>query len=1301
LFSFINPALGFCFVFIHYKKVKMKKLIYVFGLLFAFCLKSQVIPNKDWVQQVTNGGIEIHGIAAAVDYTTGAVYSCGYMNTVSNGKDVVVVKLDSNGVQLWSTSYNYATVNLDDKANAIFVDPSGNVYVTGYSQAASNNADIIVIKYNSSGTQQWATRINGSASGDDAGNDIAVDGSGNVMVAGYLTLTGKGKDFTVAKLNSSGTALGSLKINGSANSDEMAEKLVIDGSNCFATGCVKNTSTNKEVLTVCIAMSGPSLTWSTTVNGTANSDDMGYDITTYSTSVYICGKTNNTTTGEDYYFAKMNQSNGSITSSNTYDGGYNGSDFATSIVSDKIGDFGITGIVTNGSNTEYHTQMYDGSGLVWTHVQPQNGSYTTTYPKIACDTLAYHYYVCGAYFAGNQDGILYQVDPTGTKRWTQYHVGAGGARDAFIDLALDGLGRIFVASADETATSSNTYDYNIIRYSQTPVYMPVNYNMASDTFSYSHLFYPNTLEVLDTNGSFVNNVLFYTQFAYPKEFVEKNRVMFAERSSTITNRVDMIFDGANEFGEVYGADYQNDAVLNYFLDYTGTNGHVNVKGASHLICPNIYPMIDLHYSSNGNGAKYYFVVKPTGDPNNIRIRFDGATSTSTVSNDLVINSPISTWKFKKPDVYNVSVPSWTNLTITTTSVTGNARWVSMGSDTYSIDPGTYNSAWPLVIEFDKGKFSAPTSTNNINWSTFYGLSGADWIFDTKCDASNYLLICGSSDSQNLPGSSGSFQSGNASYTQARSDGFVARFNPSGKLRWATFVGGNDIETLSSLDHAPTGTDIYCVGYTGSNNLVTIPKSGAINTSTFNTGSGTDVMIFQVDSSGKTCNWLTYWGGNSADYAMKCKFDKNKNFVIVGASLSSNISPYGTSPTYTANYSDPYSGYDAFILKLDSATHNNKWFTFIGSSTSTYSFSPCTDDWLLDLDFNSANELFVVGSSTGNNYPTVGTGTFGLASLCYSDGIISKISNSGQIIWSSYYGGTDAEMIHSVKTYTNDDVYFAGQTAGANTFPTQSSSKFYYDTYKATSGANVGGFFVNYDNSMTRQHATLIGGDGNDLIYDMEIDAAGGIYLLGKSTSSAITTPSLGNPANTYNSVSTTGSYDYLIYSLRPNYTDVVWATMVGGNGQEGAGIRRAVNGTIDGNNRLFIAGTSQSNTLMPVDNGGGGGVWFQPTINGAYDGTITRFNLSPTNGIGITEYNKESQEIYVFPNPANNLLSVKMNKLKGKQSYKIYNNLGQVVLFGNLENSKSINISSLSEGMYILELINAESRGTTKFIKYD
>jgi hypothetical protein len=139
----------------------------------------------------------------------GDVYVTGYSTNTGTGMDYTTIKYDGQtGQQLWVARYNGSS-NGTDVARAITLDSNGNPIITGYSTGVGTGLDYATVKYDGqTGQQLWAARYNGTASSDDRASAIAVDLSGDIYVTGGTDEASRQQAYTTIKYDGrSGQAL--------------------------------------------------------------------------------------------------------------------------------------------------------------------------------------------------------------------------------------------------------------------------------------------------------------------------------------------------------------------------------------------------------------------------------------------------------------------------------------------------------------------------------------------------------------------------------------------------------------------------------------------------------------------------------------------------------------------------------------------------------------------------------------------------------------------------------------------------------------------------------------------------------------------------------------------------------------------------------------------------------------------------------------------------------------------------------------------------------------------------------------
>ena len=193
-------------------------------LVLSVVLSGYTQINIQWESRVDGDGsfidkaVDLELDAAGNTYVTGTSYS-------GTSYDLVTVKYDSDGVELWRSAYGGVGI---DEAHALSLDGSDNVIITGSRFISGTDWDIVTIKYDGvTGAELWSV-INPGSGLFDYGSDVAIDGSDNVIVVGTRGFGPGDVDVNVIKYNSSGVLIWE-DVFGGAGADE-GTLVTTDGS---------------------------------------------------------------------------------------------------------------------------------------------------------------------------------------------------------------------------------------------------------------------------------------------------------------------------------------------------------------------------------------------------------------------------------------------------------------------------------------------------------------------------------------------------------------------------------------------------------------------------------------------------------------------------------------------------------------------------------------------------------------------------------------------------------------------------------------------------------------------------------------------------------------------------------------------------------------------------------------------------------------------------------------------------------------------------------------------------------------
>ncbi|MHA2278866.1 MAG: SBBP repeat-containing protein, partial [Candidatus Kariarchaeaceae archaeon] len=450
-------------------------------------------------------------------------------------------------------------------------------------------------------------------------------------------------------------------------------------------------------------------------------------------------------------------------------------------------------------------------------------------------------------------------------------------------------------------------------------------------------------------------------------------------------------------------------------------------------------------------------------------------------------------------------------------------------------------------------------TNNfITFSTFIGGGDQDTAFSSFVDAYGNIYVAGLTYSTDFPTKGENVdRTYNGGFVHhgwdSGGDGFISKFNSEGELIFSTYLGGGSGEYVTSM-FVDLDENVYLTGLSGFNNDQWIdspdfPIVGVKPNSNFESSGW--VFLSKLDKSGSLVFSTLFGGSEVLTYSRYQKdrsifVDHNKNIYIGGSVEYSNTSTFpiigdystSTRATHRAPFITKfnstgviqYSKYIAGGLENErgagvNAIYGDKIGNIyaVGHYTSSYDgnssifiskFDP--DGALLFLKMDQSidrepkypdsmcvdenHNIYISGDTWGENR---------------KDAFVSKFDNSGNLIFSSYLGGSVPiseegwgslahESAHSVVVDPQENIYVTGETSSTD-FPIIGENS------NNVHNGDVDIFLSKFGWSGELVFSTLIGGNEFDVSNSIFLDNYGDIYLVGHTSSPDF--PIIGTNAN--------------------------------------------------------------------------------------------------------------------------------------------------------------------------------------------
>jgi len=337
-------------------------------------------------------------------------------------------------------------------------------------------------------------------------------------------------------------------------------------------------------------------------------------------------------------------------------------------------------------------------------------------------------------------------------------------------------------------------------------------------------------------------------------------------------------------------------------------------------------------------------------------------------------------------------------------------------------------------------------------------------------------------------------------------------------------------------------------------------------------------------------FATYWGGSEEDQVRDLATDAQGNIYAVGGTASNDFptTPGAFDRTHDDSPNGTVKHYDVFVSKFDS-TGKLLWSTLLGGPGYDRAYA-------VEVD---AQGFVYIGGRAGVGFPV----TAGAAQTVFrggavalygeEDGFVCKLRPDGSApVFCTYFGTNDFNIVRDIDIDPQGNVYLAS-SAEAD-FP--AGDTYFNGSYQPQRKAGLDCVVAKLNASGSSfAWATWLGGSGDDGTQpSVRVDGQGNVWYIG-----GVDSPNM--PLVNPTQATIGGGVDDYLAKLSPDGRQLLFATYLGGSGQEGSETHNLAVNRSTGD--IYVGSATSSTDLLTTPNA------LQPGPGGGgRDGLIARYS---------------------------------------------------------------------------------------------